>query len=152
MISQAQQARAVQCVQLRTCANRSKTVGHMTGARHLWGRLVEEITVPCRGESARRYSDDMVRHAHPCYAIVMSIRRITISVPAKVAARIKKAAGDSPVSAWVTGVVEERLEDAELERQWREFCRHVHPSRDEVRRADAMFRRLTKRGRRKRAA
>jgi hypothetical protein len=82
----------------------------------------------------------------------MSIRRITISVPAKVAARIKKAAGDAPVSAWVTGVVEERLEDAELERQWQEFCRHVHPSRDEVRRAGAIFRRLTKRGRRKRAA
>jgi hypothetical protein len=82
----------------------------------------------------------------------MSIRRTTISVPAKVAARIKKAAGDAPVSAWVTGVVEERLEEAELERQWREFCLHVHPSHDEVRRADAMFRRLTKRGRRKRAA
>jgi hypothetical protein len=82
----------------------------------------------------------------------MSIPRITVSVPAKVAARIKKAAGDAPVSAWATGVVEERLEDAELERQWREFCRRVHPSRDEVRRADAMFRRLTKLGRRKRAA
>ena len=87
-----------------------------------------------------------------CYAIVISIRRITISVPAKVAALIKKAAGSAPVSAWVTGVVEERLEDAELERQWRAFYRDVRPSRDEVRRADAMFRRLTLRGRRKRAA
>jgi len=87
-----------------------------------------------------------------CYAIVMSIRRITISVPAEVAALIKKAAGSAPVSAWVTGVIEERLEDAELERQWRAFYRDVRPSRDEVRRADAMFRRLTRRGRRKRAA
>jgi hypothetical protein len=51
-----------------------------------------------------------------CYAIVMSIRRITISVPVEVAARIRKAAGKTPVSAWVTGVVEDRLDDAELEK------------------------------------
>ncbi|MBK8593320.1 MAG: hypothetical protein IPN77_30250 [Sandaracinaceae bacterium] len=36
----------------------------------------------------------------------MTIKRITISVPSEVAARIKKAAGKTPVSAWVTGVIE----------------------------------------------
>jgi hypothetical protein len=82
----------------------------------------------------------------------MSIRRITISVPEKTAARIKKAAGATPVSAWVAGVIEEHLEDAELERLWQEFYRSVRPRSDDVRRANAIFKRLTKAARRKRAA
>jgi hypothetical protein len=85
--------------------------------------------------------------AHPidaCYAIVMSIRRITISVPARTAVRIKRAAGRMPVSAWVTGVIEERIEDVELERLWQEFYRSVRPLAADTKRADAIFRRLTK--------
>jgi hypothetical protein len=78
----------------------------------------------------------------------MAIRRITISVPEEVAGRIKRAAGSQPVSSWVTTVIEERLDDAELERQWEEFYREVAPRRDDVRRADAIFRRLTRRRRR----
>jgi hypothetical protein len=81
----------------------------------------------------------------------MSIRRITISVPAEVAARIKKAAGRTPVSAWVTGLIEERLDDSELERLWQGFYRSVRPRREDVRRADSIFRRLMK-ARRQRAA
>jgi hypothetical protein len=82
----------------------------------------------------------------------MSIRRITISVPAEVAARIKKAAGNTPVSAWVTGVIDERLDDAEFERLWQAFYRAVRPRREDVRRADGLFRRLMKASGRKRAA
>jgi hypothetical protein len=82
----------------------------------------------------------------------MSIERITISVPTKLAVRIKSAAGDTPVSAWVTGVIEERLDDTELERLWEEFYRSVRPRRADARRADAIFRKLTKRPRRKSAA
>lgn len=82
----------------------------------------------------------------------MSIERITISVPAAVAARIKRAAGDKPVSAWVTSIIEERLDDAEIERLWRAFYESVRPRRADARRADAIFRRLTKPSRRKRAA
>jgi hypothetical protein len=74
----------------------------------------------------------------------MSIRRITISVPAKTADRIKEAAGAMPVSAWVTGLIEERIEDAELDRLWEEFYRSVRPSAAERKTADAMFKRLTK--------
>jgi hypothetical protein len=81
----------------------------------------------------------------------MSIRRITISVPKHVARRIKKAA-DMSVSAWVTGVIEERLDDPELDRLWQDFYRSVGPHREEVRRANTMFRRLTKPSRRQRAA
>jgi hypothetical protein len=77
----------------------------------------------------------------------MPIKRITISVPAATAARIKKAAGERPVSAWVTEIVEEHLEDAELDRLWKEFYRTVAPRRSDVRRADAIFTRLTKRTR-----
>jgi hypothetical protein len=87
-----------------------------------------------------------------CYASVMSIRRITISVPVEVAARIKKAAGKTSVSAWVTGVLEDRLHDAELEKLWEEFYRGVRPRREDVRRADAILRRLMKPSRRERAA
>jgi hypothetical protein len=81
----------------------------------------------------------------------MSIRRITISVPVAIAARIKKAAGRTPVSAWVTGLIEERLDDSELERLWQAFYRSVRPRREDVRRADSIFRRLMK-PRRPRAA
>jgi len=82
----------------------------------------------------------------------MSIRRITVSVPAEVATRIKKAAGTTPVSAWVTGLIQEHLDDAELERTWQEFYRDVAPRREDLRRADAIFKRLTKAGRRRGAA
>ena len=87
-----------------------------------------------------------------CYADVMSIRRITISVPSEVAHRIKKAAGKSPVSAWLTEVIEEHLEDADLERRWNEFCRDVAPCGADVRNAHALYKRLTKRQRGRRAA
>jgi hypothetical protein len=82
----------------------------------------------------------------------MSIRRITISVPSETAARIKKAAGRTPVSAWVTAAIEDRLEDAELERLWQEFCATVRPRGRDVKRADGIFKRLTKAPRSKSAA
>lgn len=82
----------------------------------------------------------------------MAIKRITISVPEGVASRIKKAAGGAPVSAWVTGLIEEHLDEAELKQRWQEFYRDVNPSRKAVRRADALFARLTKPKRRKGAA
>jgi hypothetical protein len=81
----------------------------------------------------------------------MSTKRITISVPAKVAARIKKAAGTRPVSAWVTGIIEERLDDVELERLWQDFYRSVAPRPKDIRRAESIFKRL-KNPRRTRAA
>ena len=81
----------------------------------------------------------------------MSIKRITISVPDRTAARIKQAAGGMAVSAWVTEIVEERLEDSELERLWREFYQAVRPRSSDIRRADALFGRLTRRRRRKAA-
>jgi hypothetical protein len=78
----------------------------------------------------------------------MSIKRITISVPSAVATRIKKAAGRVPVSAWVTEVIEERLDDAELERQWQRFYAEVQPKAADVRRASTMLRRMTRRPKR----
>ena len=82
----------------------------------------------------------------------MTIRRITISVPEDIAKRIKKAAGNRPVSTWVTDLVEEHLDDATLERQWEQLYEEVSPKPAEVRRADAMFKRLTGRSRKKGAA
>lgn len=82
----------------------------------------------------------------------MSIKRITISVPERVAVRIKKAAGRAPVSAWVTDVIEDRLEQAELDEAWAAFVRDVNPSREDARQADAMFKQLVKSSRKKGAA
>ena len=82
----------------------------------------------------------------------MSIKRITISVPEEVAKRIKKAAGKLPVSEWLTGVVDQHLNDADLEREWAEFVRDVAPTAADVRRAEAMFNRLVKTPRKRGAA
>lgn len=82
----------------------------------------------------------------------MTIRRITISVPEQVAGRIKQAAGDKPVSAWVTDLIAEHLDDGELERLWKAFYRDVAPTRAEIRRADQMFNRLMRGSRRRGAA
>jgi hypothetical protein len=82
----------------------------------------------------------------------MAIRRITISVPEQTAGRIKKAAGDQPVSAWLTELIDEHLNDAELERQWQAFYRDVRPRREDIRRAETKFNRLTRRSGRRGAA
>ena len=82
----------------------------------------------------------------------MAIRRITISVPEKTAQQLKSAAGATPVSTWVTDLIEEKLQDAELERRWLEFYSSVAPTREASRRADAMFKRLVKPARRRSAA
>jgi hypothetical protein len=81
----------------------------------------------------------------------MAIKRITISVPENVALKIKQAAGRTPVSQWVTEVVEDHLDNAALERLWREFCRDVRPTRADTRRARAIFNRLAQPPRKKAA-
>jgi hypothetical protein len=74
----------------------------------------------------------------------MPIKRITISVPEEVARRIRDAAGDTPVSTWVTELIEEHLDDQELERRWEAFYREVSPSAADERRAATLLRRLTR--------
>lgn len=74
----------------------------------------------------------------------MSIRRITISVPDAVASRIKRAARSKPVSAWVTGVIEAHLDDAEMDRQWRAFYQDLDLSPQDDRRGDRLFDRLSR--------
>jgi hypothetical protein len=82
----------------------------------------------------------------------MAIKRITISVPANVAARIKKAAGKKPVSAWLTELVEEHLDDTELQRQWESFYRDVAPTPADIEKAEAIYKRLMKPARKRGAA
>lgn len=82
----------------------------------------------------------------------MAIRRITLSVPAAVAGRIKRAAGSKPVSAWVTDLIEEHLDEASLKRQWEDFCRDVKVTRQDDQKANALFKRLTRRASRRGAA
>jgi hypothetical protein len=82
----------------------------------------------------------------------MAIRRITLSVPEQVANRLKKAAGTTPVSTWVTQLIEEHLDDADLELRWREFYRDVAPTREDSRRAAEKLKRLVRPARRRGAA
>lgn len=82
----------------------------------------------------------------------MTIQRITISVPDDVAGRLRKAAANTSVSAWVTDVIEERLDETELDRLWQDFYASVRPRSKDVRRANALFDRLVPRPRKKRAA
>lgn len=82
----------------------------------------------------------------------MSIRRITISVPEKTARKLKKAAGKQPVSAYLTGLIEERLTADEFQRLWEEFYRSVPMTKKDIAEGDAMYARLTRRPRRRRAA
>jgi post-segregation antitoxin (ccd killing protein) len=82
----------------------------------------------------------------------MSTRRVTISVPEEVALRMRDAAGDESISAWVTSAIEAKLEDAEAERLWQAFYASVAPSRADVRRGDALFQRLTRPARRRQTA
>jgi hypothetical protein len=74
----------------------------------------------------------------------MAIRRITISVPEETARRIKKAAGQTAVSSWVTEVIEEHLDDAELDRKWQDFYADVNPSSRDRKVAQTLHARLTK--------
>ena len=77
-----------------------------------------------------------------CYVYVMTIRRITISVPEELAERIKNAAGDKPVSQYVAEVLEKELTDDELRQQWEEFHRSLPPNPEADRKAAEMFERL----------
>jgi hypothetical protein len=72
----------------------------------------------------------------------MAIRRITISVPEELAEQIKKAAGDQPVSQYVTELLEAELSQRDLERQWLEFYREANPSPEDREWAEALMRQL----------
>ena len=86
----------------------------------------------------------MARRRVVCYAYVMTIRRITISVPEEVAVRIKRAAKGTPVSTWLTERIAEHLDDEQLDRLWRDFVREVAPTAADTRKAAALYGRLTR--------
>ena len=72
----------------------------------------------------------------------MAIRRLTLSIPEELADRIKQAAGDRPVSAWVTDRLEADLNEAELEQQWIEFYDSLNPTAADRAWVDSALQRL----------
>jgi hypothetical protein len=72
----------------------------------------------------------------------MAIERVTLSVPRSIAARLRKAAGTQPVSAWVTTLIEEHLDQTELEAQFQTFCKQHAPTKVEAAKAEAILLRL----------
>ena len=65
-------------------------------------------------------------------------------MPESLAVQIKKAAGDKPVSQYVTELLEEHLADEELQLQWERFYMDVNPGPEAIKKADEMFERLTR--------
>lgn len=55
----------------------------------------------------------------------MAIKRITISLPDELAERLKAAAGDKPVSTWVTELIEHELEQEHLDQLWEDYMAEV---------------------------
>ena len=73
----------------------------------------------------------------------MARKRITVSVPAEIASRIKRAAGRMrSVSEWVTTAVTRTLEEEDLARRFLEFCDGVNATRAEEKQAKASFDRI----------
>jgi hypothetical protein len=75
----------------------------------------------------------------------MSVSRITLSLPETVAIRIKKTAGRTPVSTWVTALIEDHLDERELEEKWLAFYAGVNPQPQDVRKARDIVARAKKR-------
>lgn len=76
----------------------------------------------------------------------MATKRITVSMPAGVASRIKRAAGTrQSVSEWVTHAVTRTLEEEDLKRRFLEFCDDVKATPAEEKRAEASFDRVMRR-------
>jgi hypothetical protein len=73
----------------------------------------------------------------------MAIKRVTVSVPEDLAARISTAAGGRSVSAYIAKVLGEHLETNELERLWREYVGEVGISADDIAAADDVLDELT---------
>jgi Arc/MetJ-type ribon-helix-helix transcriptional regulator len=73
----------------------------------------------------------------------MATKRITVSVPVEVAARMKRAAGPGgSVSEWVTHAVTRRLEEEDVRRRFLEFCDAVEATAADVQQAQASFDRI----------
>ena len=74
----------------------------------------------------------------------MATKRITVSVPAEVATRIKRAAGRGhSVSEWVTNSVIRTLDEEDLLRRFLEFCDGVKATHAQEKQAKASFDRIT---------
>lgn len=85
----------------------------------------------------------------------MATKRITISLPAETAKRIKQAAGrERSVSDWVAGAVARSLEEEDLRHRFLEFCDELPATPKQLAEVDVAFARITKgkRGRGKSAA
>lgn len=73
----------------------------------------------------------------------MATKRITVSVPAEIATRIKRAASRSrSVSEWVTIAVTRTLEEEELGQRFLEFCDGVKATPAQEKQAKASFDRI----------
>lgn len=77
----------------------------------------------------------------------MATQRITVSVPAEIAGRLKRAAGRSrSVSEWVTNAVTRALDEEDTKRRFLEFCDGVTTTPEEEKQVQSSFDRITRGG------
>lgn len=69
----------------------------------------------------------------------MAIKRVTVSLPAEIADRLRAEAGGRSVSAYVAELISERLEDTELDALWRAYLDEVGLSADDIDAADRVL-------------
>lgn len=81
----------------------------------------------------------------------MPSKRVTISVPAGVARRMKRAAGGArSTSAWVSAAIERALDEDDLRRRFLELCDAIQTTADERSRADEALEGVLRRSRTRR--
>ena len=73
----------------------------------------------------------------------MTTKRVTVSLPAELAARVTAAAAGRSVSAYVAEVLGERLDSSDLDEAWRAYVADVGVSDSDIAAADAVLDGLT---------
>ena len=84
----------------------------------------------------------------------MGSKRITVSIPAELFARLAKVPDRAPsLSAWVADAMARALEEEESRQRFVEFCENAPATKGDARRARASFDQIMRRPKRtKRAA
>jgi hypothetical protein len=68
--------------------------------------------------------------------------RVTVSLPTDLVAKLKTAAGERSLSAFVAALIQEHLEGAESDRLWKAYVDDVGVTADDVATADRVLNEL----------
>lgn len=75
----------------------------------------------------------------------MAIKRVTVSLPEELAAKLRSEAGGRSVSAYVADLISEHFDESEVERLWRSYLDEVAITSEDIATADEILNKLTAR-------